>query len=181
MRYTKHQIVRIRDLNEDYFEVVVQRRGLKFQPGDAVTLYNGPEEPIFIASGVQEVWCRLILDKETFSSNFPPGTCSVRLNLELFNPLNSLLAEERPAFILTSECIGPFLSFTSTFPQHRLKVCYLGPAKIQEEWISQAHTLIKNVSKMKRTANRLYVMGNKELLDRKAKKLLKVCKQSYLV
>lgn len=180
MKYSKHQIRRIRDLNDKYFEVLFNKRGLNFVPGSSVTLYNGIDTPIFLASGIQEPWTRIILNRDLFSPNFPQGTVSIKLNLEVDNPLPTLMTEqESPAFVLTSEMVSPFFSYVSTYPHNKCKVCYLGADKISEDWIKTYHKLV-DVSKIKKEKN-LYVMGDREVLEGKARKVINKCKSSYLV
>jgi len=182
MNYTKHQIKRIRDLNDKYFEVVFAKRSLNFVPGSAVTLYNGPDLPIFIASGIQEPWIRLILNRDLFSPYFKPGTSSIKLNLEIPNLLPGLMAEESPNFVLDSNTIGAFFSWASTNAGKKCKVCYLGDDKVQPEWIRSFHTLVKpsDVSSMRKHGN-LYVTGNRNLFETRAKKVLGASKRSFVL
>lgn len=179
--YTKHQIRRYRDLNEEYVEVVFQKDSLNFVPGCAVTLYKGPDHPVFIASGIQECWCRLILRKDIFSPNLNQANLSIKLNLEIENKLQTLMAEQTPSFIFDTETIGAFFSYASTHPEVKCRVCYLGENKIQTEWIDSNHDLLKpsDVLKMRGTKN-LYITGNRDLLNGKAEKLLNNCKGSFI-
>ena len=177
MEYTKHQIRRVRDLNDEYFEVVFNKRSLNFVPGSQVKLYKD-DVPIFIASGIGEPWVRIILDKERFLSKFPAGVNSIRLSLELDNPMPNLMTDKSPNFLVTSEAIGAFFSWASTYPSTKCKVCYLGDSKIQEDWIKAFHKIV-SLKQLKREKN-IYVMGNRELLERKATKVLNICKESYL-
>jgi hypothetical protein len=179
MNYTKHQIRRIRDLNDEYFEVLFQKRSLNFSPGSSVTLYNGPEDPIYIASGIAEPWVRLIMNRDLFSPNFPPGTRSIKLNLEINNPLPELMNEESPNFVITSSMAGVFFSYVSTYPTTKCDVCYLGEDKISEEWIKMSHN-VTSLKDMKGKEN-LYILGDEEILNRKAGKLLNNCTNSYLI
>jgi hypothetical protein len=178
MKYTKHQIKRIRDVNEKYFEVVIGREGLNFSPGCCVKLYN-EDVLIPIASGIGEPWVRLILNRDLFESKFPAGTNSVRLSLEIVNIAPHLMAEEKPSFVLTPEMVGIFFSYVSTYPQVKCKVCYLGEAKVQEDWISASHKLVspKQIKKL----DNLYVLGRQELIERKVRNVVNTCKSSYLI
>ena len=176
--YTKHQIKRIKVLNEDYFEVVFGRESLKFQPGAAVKLYNGPDFPVFIASGVGEPWLRLIMSVEKFGEYFPVGTRSIKLQLEVNNLLPSLELAESPNFVLDAGSIGAFFSWASTYPSKKCKVCYLDDVRIQEDWVSANHTVVKPAEAKK--LRNLYVTGNRDLFTGRRKKLLNTCKESYL-
>ena len=179
MNYTKHQLKRIRDLNDEYFEVVFNKRSLKFSPGDAITLYNGPDHPVFIASGISEPWIRIILKRDLFP-DFDYNAVSIRLNKEIQSILPNLMNETAPNFILTAEGIGAFFSYTSTYPRVKCKVCYLGSDKVQENWVKSYHKAVTLPRRMGKLSD-LYAIGDREVLERKAKKVLGKCKQVYLV
>lgn len=182
MNYTKHQIKRIRDLNDNYFEVVFAKQGLKFAAGSTVTLYKGPEFPIFIASGIQEPWLRLILNRDLFSPYFKPGTSSIKLNLEIENKLPSLMAEEKPAFVFDTQTIGAFFSWSSSNAGKKCKVCYVGEDKIQEDWIGSSHSVVKAPDSLKmKKCDSLYITGHRDLFEGKRRKLLNVAKGSLLI
>ena len=87
------------------------------------------------------------------------------------------MAETNPNFILTSDGVAPFFSYVSTFPLVKCKVCYLGDNRITEDWIKMTHKLVTDPDKMKNTPN-LYVIGNREVLESKAKKLIASLKSS---
>jgi len=161
MTYTKHQIMRIRDLNEQYYEVLFTKDALKFAPGSTVTLYNGPEVPLFIASGLQEPWVRLILDRDK-TPNFSRTCISIKLNIDIVNKLPNLVAEGSPNFILTPSMISPFFSWSSTFPTTRCKVAYLGDNLISEDWVRANHDVV-GVDEV-RDSGCLYVLGDSEAL-----------------
>ena len=182
MKYTKHQIKRIRDLNDKYFEVVFGKEGLKFESGAAVKIYNGPDLPVFIASGIQEPWLRLILNRDLFSPYFLPGSSSIKLSLEIENKLPTLMAEEKPAFVFDTQTIGAFFSWSSSNAGVKCKVCYVGDDKIQEDWISSSHTVIKPTDALKmKKCNSLYVTGDRDLFEGRRRKLLDVAKGSLLI
>lgn len=179
MSYTKHQVKRIRDLNEKYFEVVFQKESLNFNPGDCVVLWTGPEIPIFVASGIQEPWVRIILNRDLFP-NITPGDLSIRFNKDITSKLSTLPGSVNPSFVFDTNTIGAFFSWTSTNPGKPCKVLYLGDYKIQEDWIKAYHNVV-DVSKLKREKE-LYVTGNRDLfIPKKYKKLPGRCKESYII
>lgn len=182
MNYTKHQVKRIKDLNDKYFEVVFSKDALQYVPGSTVKLYNGPDYPVFIASGIQEPWVRLILNRDLFSLNFKPHTLSIRLSLEIDNKLPTLMNEKKPSFVFDSETIGAFFSWVSTYPEVKCKVCYIGDNKLQENWINANHTTVKmsDVLKMKKE-NSLYVTGYRDSFEGKSKRLINNCKSSFII
>lgn len=59
----EHNVRDVRTINRDLFELVVDRNGLTFTPGDCVALYTEDEKsrPYSIASGPQEETLRFII------------------------------------------------------------------------------------------------------------------------
>ena len=179
MNYTKHQIKRVRDLNDRYFEVVFEKRNLKFIPGDAVVLYNGPDTPIFIASGMQEAWVRLILDRDLFPS-FDKAATSIRLESNVLGLIPKLISEDAPNFLITPAGVSPFFSYVSTFPNTKRTVCYLGEDKVQENWIQSFHNLVSDPKRLRNVSN-LYAIGDINVLEMEASKILRKCKNTILL
>ena len=178
-KYTKHIIRRIRDLNENYSEIVFQRDGLQFSPGSCVKLYGIDYPSILIASGIQEPWIRLIVNRDLLS-NFPAGTKYIKLYKDIDNKMPTLAAAAAANWIVSSECIGAFFSYVSTYPDRKCKVCYLGSDKIQENWIKANHKMV-NIKSLKGDKN-LYITGNSDLFKTKPlEKLLSICKESYII
>lgn len=180
--YKKYQIRRIKELNDSFFEVVFQKGSLTFVPGNTVTLYKGPDHPIFIASGISECWVRLIMNRDLFSTYFPPGTRYIKLNSEIISIFPDLAAEKSPSFIFDAQGIGAFFSWASMYPSTKCKVCYLGEDKVQEDWIAGRHILVKSedILEMKDCED-LYITGNRDLFKGDAGEVLDNCKASYLV
>ncbi|MCP3686751.1 MAG: hypothetical protein GY861_29280 [bacterium] len=179
INYKKYQIRRIKELSENYFEVVFQKGTLNFTPGDCVQLYKNEKYPIPIASGIGEVWCRLIMRRDIHGHLFPEGTKSIKICHELVNVAPTLMAEEKPNFVLTPEMVGIFFSYVSTFPEVKCKVCYLGDERIQEDWISMAHKVVS--PKQIKKCDCLYVLGRQSVIERKLKNIVNNCKGSYLI
>lgn len=183
--YKKHHVHRIKDLNDLYFEVLFQKNDLTFAPGSTITLYNKREFPIFIASGIQEAWCRIILNKNIYSFIYDMNKSnainnkSIKINVDVINELPTLLTEHAPNFIITTEMISPFFSYVSTYPTVKCNVCYLGENKISEDWIKSNHLLV-NIKEFN-SLNNIYVLGNREILMDKAKSFIYNCKCSYLL
>ena len=100
--YTKHNIKRIRDLNEKYFEVVIGKESLNFLPGSAVRLYNDGDEPLFIASGIQEPWVRLIMNRDLFP-NFDFEQRNLKLSSEVQTLIGDLNNETSPNFVIDAD------------------------------------------------------------------------------
>jgi len=168
MNYTKHQIIRIKDLSDDYFEVVFNKKTLNFTPGDAVTLYKGDGTPLFIASGIAEPWIRLIIPMEFKTPNFSPGVRCIKLDLHVQTLMPSLMSEESPNFVISPAGLGAFFSYVSTYPHKHCKVCYLGDGRISEDWIKAYHKLVSKKG-MKKAKN-VYVIGDRDVVDGVVKK-----------
>jgi hypothetical protein len=162
MSYRKHEIIRRKDLDNDHFEVVFNRKSLNFTPGDAVTLYKGDGAPLFIASAITEPWIRVILHRDQ-SPNFGTGVRSIRLNNEVQTLIPSLMSEPSPNFLISASGVGAFFSYVSCYPHKHCKVCYLGDNKVSEEWISAYHEVVseKEIDK----ADNVYVIGDRDLLQ----------------
>jgi hypothetical protein len=183
MKYTKHKIQRVRELNKQFIEIVFERDSLQFVPGDAVRLYKNDELPIFIASGIQEPWVRIILRTETVSPNYlSQAKTHIKLCGEVESIFPTLMTEEAPAFMFDTETIGAMLSWSSTNLGVKCPVCYLGEDRIQEDWIAANHEVISSgsASKMGKKDN-LYVSGRQGLFIEGAKKALAKCKGSLLI
>jgi len=160
--YTKHQIIRTKDLDNGHFEVVFNKRSLNFKPGDVVSLYNTGSEPVFIASGISEPWVRLILPEHLRTPNFEPGVRSIRLDLEVESRIPTLITEENPNFLITPAGLGAFFSYVSTYPHKHCKVCYLGDNRVSEGWIKAYHKLVSK--KQIKKAKNVYVIGDRHVL-----------------
>jgi len=171
--YTKHQVKRIRDLNSGYFEVLISKESLNFLPGDSCRLYNLEPHDIFFASSMSEAWVRLILKRELFHG-YDFTQKSIKLCSGLNHCLPDLIKEESPNFLITSEGIGPFFSYVSTFPQVKCKVCYLGDHQITPEWVRHYHKLV-SVKEIKKAAN-LYIIGDNDIIQRKAAGVIRSAK-----
>ena len=178
IRYTKHKIIRVSELNDKYYEVLFQKDSLNFCPGSYVTLYKDRDYPLFIASGISEPWCRLIVNCDVFSLNFFAAKDYIKLNLEIDNKLPLLMAEKNPSFIITSDMISPFFSYSSTYPEKKCKVCYLGDYKISMDWIKANHDVV-SLSKIKKEKD-LYILVEGSIIRDKARTLLNNCKCSYI-
>ena len=90
--YKKYKIHRVKHLNDTYFELLFQKDTLNFVPGCAVTLYNEPDVPLFLASGMQEAWCRLILNTNDYYFKVE-NMKMLKLDLEVSNKIPTLMQE----------------------------------------------------------------------------------------
>jgi len=171
--YLKFDIRRIRGLNDRFYEILFSKRSLNFSPGQAIKLYN-LEHEFFLASGVQEAWVRIIVDRNVMA-DYPQR--DLKIERDLLTPIPNLMAEESPNFLITSSGIAPFFSYVSTFPDKKCKVCYIGDDKISESWVKSNHNMV-SLKDIKKVAN-LYVIGENDLLHRKATGALNNAKFVY--
>ena len=177
--YTKHQVWRIRDLNDKFVELVIAKGTLNFLPGDSAGIYSlESPSPIFIASSMSEAWVRLILNRDLFP-NFDYTQKSIKLDSEIKHNIPDLIYDDAPNFLVTSEGIGAFFSYASTFPDRKCKVCYLGDHQITPAWVKHYHKVV-SVKDIKKAAN-LYVIGENDIIQRKAAKVLNVAKKVCLL
>jgi len=175
--YTKHQIIRIQNLSDSFFEVVFQRDKLSVIPGNIIHIYKVSGDGIPIASGISEVWCRIILSRDKYGSIFSHGTKSIKINKDIKNVFPTLSTEVCPTFIITSFTVGFFFSYVSTFRDIKCNVCYLGIDETFKEWILNNHTLI-NIKDLYNCKN-LYISGNREVFYNDIE-LINSAKGSYI-
>jgi hypothetical protein len=156
--YTKHKIIRCRDINSEYFEVLFAGGKRKFKVGDGIMLLGDSSRNIaYISSGISECWVRLILKKSIFSSIIAAGSEHIKILTEVNSELCCLMDEESPNFYITSEGIGPVLSYCSTYPRVKCKICYIGDELIHEDWFRTYHELV-NLETIQKCSN-LYIIG----------------------
>ena len=137
-----------------------------------VKLYNTDKPSCFIASGISYPWIRLIGNRDLFSDIRGDY---IKLDINISNPVPSLMSAREPTFIVSSECCGAFFSYYSTYPQ-RYKICYLGGDEIQLDWIREHCDLIEDPKEA--ISNELYVMGRRDLFT---DDIINISKESYLV
>ena len=81
-----------------------------------------------------------------------------------------------------TQTIGAFFSWASTNAGVKCKVCYVGEDKIQQDWITSSHTVVKSTDALKmKKCNSLYITGNRDLFEGRRRKLLNVAKGSLLI
>lgn len=177
--YGIHKVWRVKELNDEFFEVVFSRRRLDFISGSAVDLFSYPDSPsAFIASGKQEPWVRVILDKGRYS-NFDMDIDSIKICRDTVNLIPDLFNEESPNFLIDSYGVSPFLSYVSTFPNVKCKVCYVGDNKVAYDWIKSYHKIV--TKKEIRKCNDVYVIGEKDYLNSHVSRVINTCKHHYFI
>lgn len=181
--YTRHKIIRTKILNHTWFEVLFQKGFLNFVPGSTVTIYGNEYRPIFIASGIQEPWVRIILRRDLFGDMFknfkPLDNTYIKLNRDLENKLPDLMLDKNPSFFITSAGVSPFFSYVSTYPKSKCKICYIGDI-ISRDWIQAHHILVNNGNELvDNNLKNLYIIGDRNILGDLKPKILNNCKNYY--
>jgi len=143
MKYTTLKVIRTKDLPDKAFELILERRDIQYIPGDCLLIkgLNNEFRPYFVASGMQEPWFRIIIEKNLNDSlinylyNIKKGS-RIKVKREPFSIFPNLINQkQKTIFIASGIGIAPFLSYFSTYPLQKItKVIY----HVQEEGINVA-------------------------------------------
>lgn len=130
--YSTHSVLAVRIVHETLFELVVERNGMEFAPGDCVAIYtaDGKSRPYSIASGSQEDELRFIIRKmnggevSPWLRNRQPGE-QIRISPPFgwFRPGQDI-ADKPFVFLATGTGIAPFLSYLHTFDTPPVQLLY---------------------------------------------------------
>ena len=154
MKYTKLKVIRTKELSDDIFELILDSRGMKFKPGDVITInhpINGVMEsrPFFIASGIQEPWIRILIrinDGVLIDYLFNiKKHAMVKVNIEPFSIFPKLLTQdEKCIFIASGIGISPFLSYFSSFPSTKVSqlLYHIKSEGVNSDWLFKNHNAI---------------------------------------
>jgi len=136
MNHTLHSIKRIKNLTHDWAEVLFVKNKLMFTPGDEVVIsFPSGEKRYFIASGMQEVWIRILVPQEDLAlfNSKSVRVSAVSKHLTLIKPNNVL---SNSIYIVDDSGIAPVLSLCSTLPKEKLLgIYYETPEAINREWL----------------------------------------------
>ena len=121
--YTEHAVREIRVANDDLFELVLDRNGMDFTPGDCVAIYTEQDKsrPYSIASGSKEGELRFVIRAMDGGEVSPwlmgrkPGD-RIRITPPFgwFRP-GQEIGNAPFVFLATGTGIAPFLSYANTF------------------------------------------------------------------
>lgn len=130
--YSDHSVVEVRIANGDLFELVVERNGLEFTPGDCVAIYTAKDKsrPYSIASGSDEKELRFVIRRMDGGEVSPwlmdrrPGD-SIRITPPFgwFRP-GQEIGDAPFVFLATGTGIAPFLSYLNTFDAPPVRCLY---------------------------------------------------------
>lgn len=123
LEYTEHTVVTVRKATGDLFELVLERDGLDFAPGDCAAIYTDGDKsrPYSIASGSKEEELRFLVRKMEGGEVSPwlmerrPGeTVRISPPFGWFRP-GQEIGDAPFVFIATGTGIAPFLAYRNTF------------------------------------------------------------------
>ncbi|MCF7817627.1 MAG: hypothetical protein K9M54_07075 [Kiritimatiellales bacterium] len=130
--YTNHRVIDVRVMNEELFELVLERNKLAFIPGDCAAVYtdDGRSRPYSIASGSNENELRFVIRKMNGGEVSPwlmgrRSGDSIRITPPFgwFRP-GQEIGEAPFVFIATGTGIAPFLSYRATFDKPPVHCLY---------------------------------------------------------
>jgi ferredoxin--NADP+ reductase len=130
--YSEHRVIRVHTVNDDLFELAVERNGLDFMPGDCAAIYTGDDKsrPYSIASGANEDELRFVIRMMAGGEVSPwlmvrkPGdTIRITPPFGWFRP-GQEIGDAPFVFIATGTGIAPFLSYMRTFGKPPVQCLY---------------------------------------------------------
>lgn len=131
LEFTEHRVQEIRVANNNLFELVLERSGLEFIPGDCTAIYtsDGKSRPYSISSGSSENELRFLIRKMEGGEVSPwlmerssGDMIRIAPPFGWFRPGQEINGAPF-VFIATGTGIAPFLSYLNTFktaPSHCL-------------------------------------------------------------
>lgn len=132
LEYSEHPVIEIRNATADLFELVIERNGLEFTPGDCAALYTASDKsrPYSIASGSNENELRFLIRKmeggevSPWLMNLQPGdTLRISPPFGWFRPGQDI-GDAPFVFIATGTGIAPFLAYQKTFEKPPVHCLY---------------------------------------------------------
>lgn len=145
MSYILSTIIRTKQFSPGISELVFKKPVMQpYKPGDKLKLLDF-DRYYYIASGMQEVWSRIIIDDKVYIN-----TPSIRFEREPINDIPNLLGTEpsKTVMICDELGIGPALAFCGTYPRDKFaKIIYKHSGKgVNEEWLNANQNVIHAVT-----------------------------------
>ena len=132
LEYSEHAVVAVNTINDDLFELLVQRNGMEFIPGDCVAVYTEHDKsrPYSIASGPDAETMRFVI-REMDGGEVSPWLKSravgdsVRITPPFgwFRPGQDI-GDDPFIFLATGTGIAPFIAYMETFDRPPASVLY---------------------------------------------------------
>jgi ferredoxin--NADP+ reductase len=132
LEYTEHRVIQVKIVHTDLFELILERNGLEFIPGDCAAIYTEDDKsrPYSISSGSHDDTLRFIIRKmeggevSPWLMNQKPGDL-IRITPPFgwFRPGQDI-GDAPFVFIATGTGIAPFLSHQKTFDKPPLQCLY---------------------------------------------------------
>lgn len=123
LEYSEHAVVAVNTINDDLFELLVQRNGMEFIPGDCVAVYTEHDKsrPYSIASGSDEDLMRFVI-REMDGGEVSPWLKKrnvgdiIRITPPFgwFRPGQDI-GNDPFVFLATGTGIAPFIAYMETF------------------------------------------------------------------
>lgn len=134
-----HQIIDLEWKTPTVFELIVERLGVSFTPGDSVTISHSnssQSRPYSIASGVEEDVLRFLIQvmpdglvSKGLAERQPGDSVILSPPFGWFHPGKQ--SNNRPmVFVATGTGIAPFLSYIRTHPHQPPSVCFYGSRRV---------------------------------------------------
>ncbi|MEE9369196.1 MAG: FAD-binding oxidoreductase [Pontiella sp.] len=121
--YTEHTVNAVNIVNDDLFELVIDRNDIEFTPGDCTAIYTGTDKsrPYSIASGSKENELKFVIRKMEggevspwLMSRAQGDVIRITPPFGWFRPGQDI-GEAPFVFLATGTGIAPFLSYMNTF------------------------------------------------------------------
>ncbi|MDZ8117854.1 ferredoxin--NADP reductase [Pontiella agarivorans] len=132
LEYSEHRVAAVNTINDDLFELLVERNGMEFTPGDCVAVYTEHDQsrPYSIASGPGKDLLRFLIremdggEVSPWLRNRNPGE-AVRITPPFgwFRPGQDI-GEHPFVFLATGTGIAPFIAYMETFNRPPEAVLY---------------------------------------------------------
>ena len=137
-----HRVIEVKWWAPEIFELVVERNGMEFVPGDCITAYTADRtesRPYSLASGIDEDRLSLLIRKMTggilstyLAARQPGDVVQFSEPFGWFRPGQSSEAGQPSVFIATGTGIAPFLSYLRSHIQPPPPRCLYGVRRYQD-------------------------------------------------
>lgn len=122
-------------MSKDVYELVLERDGMDFQPGDcfAISNPNGVSRPYSASSGNKEPWLQFVIRRmpngqvsQWLAGRSPGDEVEISQPFGWFRPGTNGASSDRCVLVATGTGIAPFLSALRSLPDLQPLVCLYG-------------------------------------------------------